>query len=207
VSGVLPRKDYAAYYGADAALLPGQLIECVVTKPAAGQPQARGGGAAGGWRGRRARAGAMRRGCGGRRGPGRAGPAARRADGEAGPEPRPEVCRDPHEALAAGSFCGCAVPSGPDDRKGLSPRAGDAPPSRPPQVVQVTVSHDAVATAAVKDSPDSAAGGAGGGALTLGGLLPGMLVAAKVRSVLRDGLAVTFLTYFSGEGGGGRPFS
>jgi hypothetical protein len=60
-------------------------------------------------------------------------------------------------------------------------------------VVQATVSHDAVASAGVKDT-------GAGGALTLGSLLPGMLVTAKVRSVLRDGLLVTFLTYFNGEG-------
>jgi hypothetical protein len=69
------------------------------------------------------------------------------------------------------------------------------------QVAQVTVSHDAVATATVKDAPAGApAGGGGGGALTLGGLLPGMLVSVKVRQVLKDGLLVTFLTYFNGEG-------
>jgi hypothetical protein len=56
VSGVLPRKDFATYYGSDAALLPGQLIDCVVTKPAAGggQAQVRGGRRAGGRAGRRA---------------------------------------------------------------------------------------------------------------------------------------------------------
>jgi hypothetical protein len=58
-------------------------------------------------------------------------------------------------------------------------------------VAQVTVSHDAVASAGVKDA-------SGAGALTLGALLPGMLVTAKVRSVLKDGLMVTFLTYFNG---------
>lgn len=96
-AGVLPRKDYAAYYGADAALAPGQLIDCVVTKPAPA-------GAAGG-------------------------------------------------------------------------------------VTQVTVSHDSVAAASVKDAA---------GAMTLAGLLPGMLVTAKVRAVLADGLLVTFLTFFNG---------
>ena len=34
--------------------------------------------------------------------------------------------------------------------------------------------------------------------LTMGSLLPGMLVNARVRSVLADGLAVSFLTYFHG---------
>jgi rRNA biogenesis protein RRP5 len=34
--------------------------------------------------------------------------------------------------------------------------------------------------------------------LTLGSLLPGMLVNARVRSVLADGLRVSFLTYFNG---------
>jgi len=100
---VLPRKDFATYFGADAALLPGQLIDCVVTKAAASTDQS--------------------------------------------------------------------------------------------QVVQVTVSHDAVASSGVKDTGD----GAAGGALTLGGLLPGMLVTAKVRQVLKDGLLVTFLTFFNGE--------
>jgi hypothetical protein len=41
VSGVLPRKDYAAYYGSDAALVPGQLIDCVVTKAPQGEQQVR----------------------------------------------------------------------------------------------------------------------------------------------------------------------
>lgn len=58
------------------------------------------------------------------------------------------------------------------------------------QVVTVSVSHDAVAAAAVKDS----------GAVTLGGLLPGSLVTVKVRAVLGDGLLVTFLTFFNGAG-------
>jgi hypothetical protein len=40
VSGVLPRKDFATYYGPDAALLPGQLIDCAVTKAAAAGGQA-----------------------------------------------------------------------------------------------------------------------------------------------------------------------
>ncbi|GBF92560.1 hypothetical protein Rsub_05174 [Raphidocelis subcapitata] len=108
VSGVLPKKDVASYFGPDAVLLPGQLIDCVVTKP----------------------------------------PAA--ADGAAN---------------------GAAA------------------------VAAVTVSHDAVASAGVKDA---AAGAGAGGGLTLAGLLPGMLVTAKVRSVLSDGLLVTFLTYFNG---------
>ena len=41
VSGVLPRKDYATYYGADAALVPGQLLDVVVTKAPQGQQQVR----------------------------------------------------------------------------------------------------------------------------------------------------------------------
>ncbi len=48
-----------------------------------------------------------------------------------------------------------------------------------------------MASAAVKESAS--------GALTLGGLLPGALVTAKVRAVVKDGLLVTFLTYFNGE--------
>ena len=34
--------------------------------------------------------------------------------------------------------------------------------------------------------------------LTIGSLLPGMLVNAKVRNVLSDGLLVSFLTFFNG---------
>ncbi len=34
--------------------------------------------------------------------------------------------------------------------------------------------------------------------LTIGSLLPGMLVNARVRNVLSDGLLVSFLTYFNG---------
>ena len=34
--------------------------------------------------------------------------------------------------------------------------------------------------------------------LTIGSLLPGMLVNAKVRHVLSDGLLVSFLTFFNG---------
>ena len=34
--------------------------------------------------------------------------------------------------------------------------------------------------------------------LTIGSLLPGMLVNARVRSVLADGFAASFLTYFHG---------
>ena len=34
--------------------------------------------------------------------------------------------------------------------------------------------------------------------LTIGSLLPGMLVTAKVRNVLSDGLLVSFLTFFNG---------
>ena len=34
--------------------------------------------------------------------------------------------------------------------------------------------------------------------LTIGSLLPGMLVSAKVRNVLSDGLLVSFLTFFNG---------
>lgn len=36
---MLPRKDYAAYYGPEASLLPGHIIDCVVTKAAAGDAQ------------------------------------------------------------------------------------------------------------------------------------------------------------------------
>lgn len=64
---------------------------------------------------------------------------------------------------------------------------------QPLQIATVTVNHDTVASAGVRDASGA------GGALTLGGLLPGMLVTAKVRSVLSDGLLVTFLTYFNGE--------
>lgn len=110
---MLPKKDVASYYGPDVALLPGQLIDCVVTKP----------------------------------------PAA--ADGGAGAA-----------AVAA-----------------------------------VTVSHDAVAAAGVKDGGAEPGAGAGAG-MTLAGLLPGMLVTAKVRAVLGDGLLVTFLNYFNGGAGG-----
>lgn len=34
--------------------------------------------------------------------------------------------------------------------------------------------------------------------MTAGSLLPGMLVNAKVRNILSDGLLVSFLTYFTG---------
>lgn len=34
--------------------------------------------------------------------------------------------------------------------------------------------------------------------LSIGSLLPGMLVNARVRNVLADGLLVSFLTYFNG---------
>ncbi len=61
-----------------------------------------------------------------------------------------------------------------------------ARPGRP--LVHVSADPKSLAKGAVKEWEG----------LTIGSLLPGMLVNARVRNVLSDGLLVSFLTYFNG---------